>query len=391
VPAQLALTATDKDGNTSEFAVFTSTFGLDIEPPRTGTAYPGDVITYTHRVTNTGTVDFTNIKYTAFSKLGWPYKLAPTGDIALAGGESKPVTLTLTLPTGADPRVRIPNTELTRLTVSATTNNPALVTTDSVTDTTTVLGKFILDATFKLGRTGSGAPGTVIDYTRLITNTGNITGTVTLTATTGLGWTTLITPTLVDLPPGRSIGVVSSVAIPLGATAGTVGKTVLTFDGSRVGQPLVDKQRLVITDTTTVLLTPKATMVFNQQAQGSAGKTVQFCHTVTNLSNGPATFTLTGVSSLGSQITFVSDMPGRQLVNGTTFTVGFNSTVGDNFFNFCANVLIDRYAAKGQQDTVAIGLIDEQGAVVGGASVRNLIDVMAGLMLPRIYMPLIRR
>jgi hypothetical protein len=254
-----------------------------------------------------------------------------------------------------------------------------------------VLGKFILDATFKLGRTGSGAPGTVIDYPRMITNTGNITGTVMLTATTGLGWTTLITPTLVELPPGKAIGVVSSVAIPLGATAGTVGTTVLTFDGSRVGQPLVDKQQLVITDTTTVLLTPKATMVFNQQKQGIAGETVPFCHTVTNLSNGPATFTLTGVSSLGSQITFDSAMPGRQLVNGTTFTVGFDSTSGDNFFNFCANVLVDPYAAKGQQDSVAIGLIDDQGAVVGGASVHDLIDVVAGLMLPRIYMPLIRR
>jgi len=153
----------------------------------------------------------------------------------------------------------------------------------------------------------------------------------------------------------------------------------------------VDKQQLIITDTTTVLLTPKATMIPNQQAQGNAGKTVKFCHTVTNLSNGTATFTLTGVSSLGSKITFESAMPGRQLVNGTTFTVGFDSTSGDNFFNFCANVLIDPHAAKGQQDLVAIGMVDNQGAVVGGASVRDLIDVQAGLMLPRIYMPLIRR
>src|SRR5206468_782536 len=146
--------------------------------------------------------------------------------------------------------------------------------------------------------------------------------------------------------------------------------TALTFNGTP------DAQHLVITDTITVLLTPKATMVFNQQAQGNAGKTVQFCHTVTNLSNGSATFTLTGVSSLGSKITFVSDTPGRQLVNGATFTVGI--TPADNFFNFCANVVIDPFATKGQQDLVAIGLIDNQGAVVGGASVRDLIDVVGG-------------
>ena len=255
--------------------------------------------------------------------------------------------------------------------------------TDSVTDTTNILGKFILDASFKLGRAGTGTPGTVVDYPRTLTNTGNVTGTVTLTATTDLGWTTQITPTSVQLPPGRSIGVLSSVKIPLGAIAGTVGKTTLTFNGTP------DAQLLVITDTTTVLLTPKATMVFNQQAQGNAGKTVQFCHTVTNLSNGAATFSLTGVSSLGSTITFISNTSGRQLVNGHTFTVGI--TDADKSFNFCANVLIDPHAFKGQQDLVAIGLIDDQGAVVGGASVRDLIDVVGGLVLPRLYMPDMRR
>jgi uncharacterized repeat protein (TIGR01451 family) len=388
VPAQLALTATDKDNNTSEFAVFNTVYGLTIwpqNPPRT--AYPGDVLTYTHRISNTGTVDFTNIQFTAVSSLGWPYKLAPANPITLLAGTSKPVTLTLTVPTGTgvNGNALAGKVDNTRLTVSATTpqaGKPAIVTTASITDTTTVLGKFILDASYKLGRTGTGTPGTVVDYTRTITNTGNITGTVTLNASTNLGWTTLITPTSIQLPPGRSIGVISSVTIPIGAIAGTSARTALVFNGTP------DAQRLLITDTTTVLLTPKATMIPNRQAQGNAGKTVQFCHTVNNLSNGPATFSLTGVSSLGSKITFVSDMPGRQLVGGHTFTVG--NTPGDNFFNFCANVLIDPYASKGQQDLVAIGLIDTQGAVVGGASVRDLIDVVGGLVLPRIYMPVIR-
>ncbi len=390
VPPQLALTATDKDGNTSEFAVITSAFSLDIQPPRfTNPAYPGQVITYTHRISNTGTVDFTNIQFTAFSKLGWSYKLAPTSPITLLAGEGKPVTLTLTLPTGSAPNVRAGLIELTRLTVSATTTNPAMVTTASVTDTTTVGGKFILDASFKLGRTGSGAPGTVIDYTRNLTNTGNVSGTVTLSATTDLGWTTLVTPTSVILQPGQAIGVDSSVAIPQGATAGTVAKTPLTLDGSQVGQPLVDTQQLVITDTTTTLLTPKATMVFAQEKSGGAGQPVDFCHTVTNLSNGPATFTLTGVSSQGSKITFVSDTPGRPLVNGTTFTVGI--TDADKSFSFCANVVIYIGALKGQQDFISIGLIDDQGGVVGGASVRDLINVIRSAVIPHVYMPAIRR
>jgi len=381
LPAQLALTATDAAGNTSEFMVLTSTLKLDIGPARSSSAIPGQVINYTHRITNSGEIDFTNLRLSATSSRGWPFALAPapTTDIALAAHESKTVTLTLTLPSGSDPRVRaggVPDS--TRVTIKSTS---LLTVTASVTDTTTVLGKFILDASFKLGRTGNGAPGAVVDYTRTLTNTGNVTGTVTLGAITDLTWTTLITPTSVQLPPGKAIGVVTSVKIPQGATAGTVGKTALTFNGTP------DAPHLVITDTTTVLLTPKATMVFNEVKDGGAAETVQFCHTVTNLSNGVATFTLTGVSSLGSKITFISDMPGRQLVNGHTFTVG--NTPGDNFFNFCANVLIDPFAEKGQTDSISIGLIDNQGAVVGGASVRDQINVIRGNF--HIRMPAIRR
>jgi hypothetical protein len=383
VPAQLALTATDKDGNTSEFAVLTRQFGLDIQPPRSSTAFPGQVVVYTHRITNTGTVDFTNIQFSASSKLGWTTKLEPSSPITLLQGQSKPVTLTLTLPTGSAPNVRAGLVEQTRLTVSATTINPSVVTSASITDTTTVLGKFILDATFKNGRAGTGTPGTLIDYSRTITNTGNLTGTVTLAASTDLGWTTSITPTTVQLPPGKSVGVVSRVTIPQGATANTVAKTTLTLNGTP------DAQRLVITDTTTVLLTPKATMVANDEKDGAAGETVQFCHTVTNLSNGLSTFTLTGVSSLGSAITFVSDTPGITLVNGKTFTLG--NTPATDKLNFCAKVVVYPFAGQGQTDLIAIGLTDEQGAVVGGASVRDLIHVVRGKMLPRLYLPVARR
>src|SRR4029078_12458431 len=102
------LTATDKNGNTSEFAVFDRSFGLAIAPARSSIAFPGDVITYTHRITNTGTVDFTNLQFTAFSKLGWTYTLSPTNPITLLAGTSIPGTLTLTLPTGSGPQRRAP-------------------------------------------------------------------------------------------------------------------------------------------------------------------------------------------------------------------------------------------------------------------------------------------
>jgi len=175
---------------------------------------------------------------------------------------------------------------------------------------------------------------------------------------TDLGWTTLITPTVVTIPPGASVGVVSSVAVPQGTTAGTIGKTKLTFNGTP------NAQTLIITDTTTTLLSPLATMVAPTVSDGGAGDTVQFCHTVKNLSNGVATFTLTGVSSLGSKISFISNTPGKQLVNGATFTVG--NSPGTDIFNFCANVIVDIRALRGQHDLISIGMVDAQGAWSAG-------------------------
>ena len=241
LPAQLALTATDAAGNTSEFAVFTKTLAIDIGPTRSSSAFPGQTVVYTHRITNTGSVDFTDLRLSATSSRNWPFTLSPlsTTDIPLAAQQSTLVTVTLTLPTGADPRVKFGSpADQTTVTVKST---KFVTITDSVTDTTTIGGMFILDASYKLGRTGSGAPGTVIDYTRNLTNTGNVSGTVTLSATTDLGWTTLVTPTSVILQPGQTIGVDSSVAIPQGAIAGTVAKTPPYFD-SRANKAAIARQ-----------------------------------------------------------------------------------------------------------------------------------------------------
>jgi len=51
-------------------------------------------------------------------------------------------------------------------------------------------------------------------------------------------------------------------------------------------------------------------------------------------------------------------------------------------------VLIHPLAEKGQTDLIAIGLVDAQGAVVGGASVRDLINIVRGKL--RIYMAVFR-
>src|SRR5262249_41849328 len=106
VPPQVLVSATDGAGNTSEFALFERFYEVAIVPPRPQQhAVPGQVVTFTHFVTNTGSIGLDDLVITATSKLNWPLTVAPPTPFALAAKTSRPVTLTLTLPLGSDKRV----------------------------------------------------------------------------------------------------------------------------------------------------------------------------------------------------------------------------------------------------------------------------------------------
>ncbi len=114
----MIVSATDGAGNTSEFALFERLYRVEIvpsQPPQT--AVPGQTVTFTHFVTNTGTIDLTDLVLTANSSLNWPLTISPAISPPLAAKTARPITLTLTLPTGSDPRVYAGKTDHTRITV----------------------------------------------------------------------------------------------------------------------------------------------------------------------------------------------------------------------------------------------------------------------------------
>ncbi len=380
-PNQILLTATDFAGNTSEYALFTVSRMVAIAPPRTqpSPVFPSQVFSYTHTVTNTGSVD-DSFRLSAASSLTWTHTIAPAEPFNLRAGESRPVTITVTVPPGADPNaaVNLPHT----LTVSVTSTTDQDVTA-SVQDTTTVGGnrKITFDP---LTSTGLTQPGQEIEYVHTIRNEGNLTATVNLDfTTTQPSWPTSLNQTTFTLGPGGVDQLRLSVTPPDQVIiAGTTA--VVEIEASVVEDATQDQ---VLADTTEIILEPQALLIPDRQGFASAGETIQFRHTATNLSNGPATFIIEGASSLGSEIRFLSDTSDIQLVDGNTFTVGI--TEGDNFFNFFVEVTINPRARQDAEDTVTIFLTDEQGRRLGGATVQDTIRITEGFF--PMYLPIVAR
>ncbi|NOK63200.1 MAG: hypothetical protein GFH25_541222n74 [Chloroflexi bacterium AL-N10] len=381
VPKQIAVTATDLAGNTSEFAVFDATVELEIEAPQTANAFPTETVIYPHTVRNVGTVDLEDLTLIGNSTLGWTTAFTPSGQFALEAGGEADVALFLTLPIGTDPSVIAGSVDETGVTVQSVALPDSAAT---VTNTTTVSSAFVLNVE-PLGLTGSNIPGETIPYVHTITNLGNLTGTVELEVETEFAnWTTELTPTSIFLPPGQATPATVRVTIPSDAISNTRVDTTLTIN---TVDPLdVLTPTLILTDTTIVALAPEAQISpLNVEVDGVSGEVARLQHTVTNLSNGPATFRLTAVSSLGSEISFVSLNPSIPIASDGTFTL---DTEGNNVLNFAVEVTVSPTARTGDIDQIAISLFNQDGILIAGA--QDQINVVQGLMTD-IYLPIIRR
>jgi hypothetical protein len=380
IPDQVLLTATDFAGNTSEYALFTVSRAVEIVPPRTepSPVFPGQVFSYTHTVANIGSVN-DSFRLSASSSLSWTYSIEPAEPFNLRAGESRPVTVTVTVPPGGDPNaaVDLPHT----LTVTATSTTDQDVNA-SVQDTTTVGGnrKITFDPLTSAGLT---QPGQEINYVHTVRNEGNLTATINLDFdTTQPSWTTALNKPTMTLGPGGVDQIRLSVTPPDQVIiAGTT--SVVEIEASVVEDANQDQ---VLTDTTEIVLEPQAILVPDRQGFAAAGETITFRHTATNRSNGQATFKIEGASSLGSEIRFESDTE-IQLVDGNTFTVGFAE--GNDFFNFLVHVTVNPRARENAEDTVTIFLTDEEGRRLGGATVQDTIRITEGFFL--VHLPIVAR
>jgi hypothetical protein len=232
-------------------------------------------------------------------------------------------------------------------------------------------------------------------YPHTVTNNGNITTTVQLSALTTVDglpaptWTTSTTPTTFTLAPGASASTVVRVFVSTNASAGpppTVAQTTITATPFVNGTPDNTQIKSVV-DTTTASIDQKALLFPDREGDAGAGETIRFSHTIQNKSNGTATFKISAVSSQGSRISFTSDTPGVSIINGNTVTI--SNQPGADTFTFFANIIVDRRPLAGQKDIITIVLLDANGGVIGGASVQDTITITRAVIFPRLYLPLV--
>ncbi|MCR8842108.1 hypothetical protein NQ117_00270 [Paenibacillus sp. SC116] len=266
---------------------------------------PGDTITYTFVVTNTGSVTLTNVRL-ADDVLGLIDTIS-----SLAPGATSTFNVDFVLPF-------LPVGSLTN-TATATSDQ-----TGPVTDTATViiLPSFNLSIT-KTPDRFSGAPGDVVTYTLTVTNNSN----APLTNVTVNDSLTGFTTTIPTLAAGAVQTFTETFTIPAAATAGTTFTNVATATSNETPPA---------SDQTTVVVTPVPSLIIVKtvdQATAAPGDIVNYTITVTNAGNETLTNVRIVDPVIGVDQTFDALDPGDTVQIVTPFTIPITAVQGDVLVN----------------------------------------------------------
>ncbi|KAB8145125.1 hypothetical protein F8S13_04665 [Chloroflexia bacterium SDU3-3] len=179
-------------------------YAVIIDPDRAGAALPGEIIQYTHYVTNTGRME-DSITLQAQSNLGWITSVSPAS-VRLAAFASTAVTVTVQVPGTANAGA-IDTTYITARSVG----DPTAF--DRATATTTVLQQ--AGVNISPNRTARTQPGKLY-FLHTLSNIGNGVDTYTITTTQDLDWAVTVnyTEPRGGLPRGSSQLVQIVVTVP---------------------------------------------------------------------------------------------------------------------------------------------------------------------------------
>ncbi|KAA3662213.1 MAG: hypothetical protein DWQ04_14155, partial [Chloroflexi bacterium] len=183
-----------------------------------GTADAGNVITYSHVITNTGngTDRFTFI---ASSSNGW--ETVEPDDLTLVSGMTETIVVSLTVPSDAVDGQDIMHVVAKSLTDSSANDNA--VNTTNINGPVATLGVDIYPDGSKTAEAG-----TTVQYLHTIENTGNATDSYLITAVSTQGWPIIMSTERITLAKGDTADISVRINIPGTADDDTVDRTVVT-------------------------------------------------------------------------------------------------------------------------------------------------------------------
>ncbi len=252
-------------------------WAMTLIPDRTALVLPGQAVTYTHTLFNSGNYTDT---YDLTLSSAWGTLLTPT-PLTVGRWSAALVRVRVAVPPQA-----ISGTVQVGQVTAASRSRPLSA---SVRETTTVaLGGLV---TLFPDRQGLARPGQDAVYTHTLVNGVNYTQTFTLMPQSSHGWY-IAFPGVPTLPPFGQTTVTLTLSVPAGTVSGTVDLAVLFADGNLLGEGLAR-------DTTTVLYAPDVALSPDRAAVVLPGQSTVYSHTLTNNGNGPDTFDLTAQGERG--------------------------------------------------------------------------------------------
>lgn len=257
--------------------------GVTLTPNHAQAISPGDAVTYTHWLTNTGNgPDGFDLEFA--SSQGWGTLLDP-GPYHLNAGAGMTLTVRVDAPAGSGGLV-----DASVLTATSQAGALSVVVTDVTTATHTPAVALTPDVARSV------PPEATHIYTHTLENTGDGPDTFSLSFSSSRGWATLVNTGTLALIAGESTEISVTVTVPGDLISGTLSDIAIVTATSAADPAVFD----TATATTTVGFAPGVRFVGDEVTTGATRDTsYNYNHTLTNTGNYTDTFILTYTTSAG--------------------------------------------------------------------------------------------